>query len=261
MQRYISKPTNLLFLLIALFSISSRGQQRQELRGEVRDVSDLESIHVMNLNSRYNTITNQDGAFVIAAKANDTLMLSSVQYEVKKVVITQKVLDEQPLIVYLKEAINELDEVYLGPKLTGNLSSDLKNIKTERQLNFDDVGIPGFKGEHEEKIPNLVGQVITPVSVDVEGLYKYISGYYKKLKKRREWQQQNENVAALLVLYSSDFFSEAFQIPEHRTYDFLLFCLETSDMKNAFIKEDFAHVIAIFEAKAPVYRERFSSEE
>ena len=73
--------------------------------------------------------------------------------------------------------------MFLGNTLSGDLLKDVGSINTNEDFNFDDVGIPGFKGKPQEKIPNLVGQVITPLSVDLEALYKHITGYYKTLKK------------------------------------------------------------------------------
>ncbi len=152
--------------------------------------------------------------------------------------------------------VNELDEVFLGPKLTGNLETDLKNIKTEKQIDFYDVGIPGFRGEPEEKIPNLVGQVITPLSVDLEGLYKYMNGYYKKLKIKRKWEAENNTVVRIINFYTPAFFKEAYQIPENRLYDFLLFCIETTDIQTNFKKENYVKVVSVFEEKGVEYSNR-----
>ena len=46
--------------------------------------------------------------------------------------------------------VNELAEVYLGPNLSGDLEQDIKKIPVEDALKFDDVGIPGFKGNRKK---------------------------------------------------------------------------------------------------------------
>jgi len=250
------KKNKLLFLLFCICIISESYSQREQLQGTVTNKVDVEGIHVMNISSRYNTVTGTHGNFSIAIKKGDTLLFSSVNYVPKKVVISTEIIEKGILIVTLEDLINELDEVFLGPNLTGNLATDLKNIKTKKQIDFYDVGIPGFRGEPEEKIPNLIGQVITPLSVDFEGLYKHMSGYYKKLKMKRKWEAENNTVATLINFYTPAFFEEAYQIPENRLYDFLLFCIETTAIQTNFKKGNYVKVISVFEEKGIEYSNR-----
>ncbi|MDC8006061.1 hypothetical protein POV27_18560 [Aureisphaera galaxeae] len=249
--------TKYTFLLTFLFSSALFAQQKK-LYGKIENKKDMEGIHILNTSSRYNSVTNEIGEFFITVKPSDTLLVSSVTYVPEQVVVTQEVYEQGYISITLRDLVNELDEVFLGPNLSGDLERDLKNIEVEDQINFDDVGIPGFKGKAEEKIPNLVGQVITPFSVNVEGLYKYISGYYKKLKMRRKWESQNVLVSLLLYHYPQGYFNEAYQIPEERTYDFLLYCVETSNMQKYFDGGHHGQVMEIFEEKAAEYRKRLN---
>jgi hypothetical protein len=101
------------------------------LQGTIDNTTDVEGIHVLNTSSRYNTITNKNGNFSIKVAILDTLFISSVKYQPKQVVITKEIFEKEILIITLDELINELDEVVLGPNLTGNIEADLKKIKTE----------------------------------------------------------------------------------------------------------------------------------
>ncbi len=247
----------LLFWVLFLLPTLLLGQQKR-LYGKIENDKDVEGIHILNTSSRYNSVTNQQGEFFISAKPSDTLLVSSITFVPEQVIVTQAIYDEGFISITLTDLVNELDEVYLGPNLSGNLERDLKNIEVEDPINFDDVGIPGFKGKAEEKIPSLVGGVITPLSVNIEGLYKYISGYYKKLRLRRKWDAQNVLVSLLLYHYPQGYFSDAYQIPEDRTYDFLLYCVETSDMQKYFDGGNHALVMEIFEERATEYRKRMN---
>ncbi|MCB0457471.1 MAG: hypothetical protein KDC91_06975 [Flavobacteriaceae bacterium] len=232
--------------------------QEKRISGTIKNEIDVEGIHILNITSRYNTVTNGDGAFSIVVRSLDTLLISSIIYVPGKVVITPEIFEKGELFISLEPLVNELDEVFLGPKLTGNLELDIKTIKTEKQFNFDDVGIPGFKGVPQEKIPNLIGQVITPTAVNIEGLYKYLNGYYKKLKIKRKWQNENVTVSKILNTYDAAFFWESYQVPEDRVYDFLLFCIETSSLQTDFKNENYANVLAIFSEKGLIYNDRIS---
>lgn len=248
-----------LLLCFSLFLGSILSAQQITLKGKILNKVDAENIHILNISSSYNTISNSKGEFLINVAMNDTLLFSSLQYELEERIITKKIYQEQNIEITLQEKVNQLDEVVIGPRLSGNLESDLKNIKTKDPINFDDVGIPGFKGKPQEKIvPAVIATM--PTSVNIEALYKHISGYYRKLKTKRKWIAENHTIIAILNTYGVSFFEEAYKIPPNRVYDFLLFCIETTTLKPDFDKQNFAGVITIFKEQAAIYIVRFSIE-
>ncbi|QNJ96869.1 carboxypeptidase-like regulatory domain-containing protein [Constantimarinum furrinae] len=244
-------------LLLPLFMQA----QTQVLQGKVTNEIEVEGIHILNTSSRYNSITDAYGNFAITVKVNDTLVFSSVNYMPESLPVTPEIFEKGVMLVKLSEMVNELDEVVLGPNLSGNLLTDIKNIKTEDEFNFDDVGIPGFKGEPEEKIVPIVPYLGLATAVDLEALYKHLSGYYKKLRIQRKWDAQNSAVAHIISYYGPDFFSEAFKIPENRLYDFLLYCIETSSIQTDFNTQHYAGVLSVLEEKSVIYVERLSKKE
>jgi hypothetical protein len=250
---------NIYSLLICLFAILHLAAQEKSLQGKITNDADIDGIHVLNISSRFNTISNENGHFSINVKALDTLLFSSIKYMPEKVVVTETIFEKGVITVNLSELVNELDEVFIQPNLSGNISADLKKIKTTKQINFDDVGIPGFKGTPEEKIVPLYF-VITPVSVDIEALYKYISGYYKELKIRRRWELENNTIAKMLNYYTLPFFTTTFSIPENRVYDFLLFCAETTTIESDFKKQHYGSVLLTLDEKAKIYVERLAED-
>ena len=246
------------FLLI-FFAIFQLSAQEKSLQGKITNEADIDGIHVLNIASRYNTITNENGHFSINVKPLDTLLFSSIKYMPEKVVVTEAIFEKGVITVKLSELVNELDEVFIEPNLSGNIAADLKKIKTEKPINFDDVGIPGFKGKPEEKIVPLYF-VVTPTSINIEALYKYLPGYYKELKIRRSWEIENNAVAKMLNYYTIPFFTTTYGIPENRVYDFLLFCAETTTIESDFKKERYGSVLLVLDEKAKIYSERISEE-
>lgn len=251
---------NKLLFLLFITSLTCFSQEI-ELKGKITNATQVSGIHIMNQTSRRNSITNAEGDFIIQASKLDTLLISSIKYMPELVVVSEEFYNAGVIVIELKDLVNELDEVIVGHQLTGNMAVDVKNIKTEDAINFDDVGIPGFKGEPEEKIPALIGQVITPLSVNIEGLYKYMSGYYKTLRTQRKWQKENNTIARILTIYPSTFFEESYQIPEDRVYDFLLFCIESNSLQRDFNSENYVGVLGIFESLGKEYVSRLEKEE
>ena len=258
---WVLRKTKPCFTLLVGFSFVVSWGQQKEIQGQLTNQADIEGIHVLNRSSRKNTVTNTQGQFTIQAQPRDTLLISSINYMPEMVIVSDSIHASGRMEITLRDLVNELAEVFVGRKLSGHLINDAKNIKVEDTINFHDVGIPGFRGKPEEKIPKLLGQVITPLSIDVEGLYKYISGYYKVLKTQRQWEAENNMVAHLIHYYTPGFYQEAYGIPEDRLYDFLLFTIETTNIQHDFRHENFVGVLQALDRCGSEYASRLTKKE
>jgi len=250
--------SNFSIIVFCLFAIHISSAQYINLSGKITNDFDVEGIHILNKTSKINTVTNANGEFRIAIQINDTLLFSSVKYWLKELVVTKEIYQQGTIEITLVEIINELDEVLVGNTLTGNLAYDIKNIKTEEEINFDDVGIPGFKGVPQERIVPLAAAAF-PTNVNIEALYKHISGYYKKLKIKRKWTSENTVVAEIINYYGLPFFEDAYELPQNRVYDFMLFCVETSSIQSDFKRKNYAGVLNVFQTKSEIYIARISA--
>ncbi len=235
--------------------------QSVQISGQVINNSDVEGIHVLNKTAGISTITDQKGNFQIDVKINDTIWFASLQYMLKEVVVTARIIQDRQLMVQLLDAVNQLAEVRIGNLLSGDLRKDIGNVSVKEPLNFDDVGIPGFLGTPEEKIAPIVPGIGSFTRVDVEALYKHLSGYYKKLRLRRKWDGQNVTVLQILGIYGENYFKEAYNIPQERLYDFLLFCIEVTQLQRDINDKNFVNVLTIFEEKSTVYKSRLEAKE
>jgi len=249
-----------LLTLLIIWPALFYSQDRQiEINGKVTNQKEVEGIHVLNKTSRYNAITGAYGNFMISVKVNDTLIFSSIKYETKEVVVTPGDFERGIILVELQELVNELDEVFIGPDLTGLLKTDIEKIKVKDAKNFQDFGIPGFKGIPQERIVSLPSALF-PTSIQLEALYKHITGYYRKLRLRRMWDAQNQLVARIIDHYGIDFFKEAYQVPEDRVYDFILYCTENSSIGADFSRGNHAAVLEVFQKESAEYLSRISSQ-
>jgi len=79
---------NYIIISLSLLIFNLGNSQVKELNGEIIANEDLEGVHVLNTTSKTHSTTNQFGAFTILAKAQDTILFSSVQYKRKIVVVT-----------------------------------------------------------------------------------------------------------------------------------------------------------------------------
>ena len=108
------------FLLFFIWNFSfSQSDYRTWIRGKVlyRD-SNVISANVINNTSQEATITNEDGEFEIKVKLNDRLVFSSVQYQIRSMVITKDILQKSRIVIDVNEKVTELDEVVVSPENT-----------------------------------------------------------------------------------------------------------------------------------------------
>ena len=143
--------------------------------------------------------------------------------------------------VFLEQFVNQLDEVIVNSSgLSGNLSTDLLNSGVIEQLNFDDLGIPGYKGIRMENIPTntqLVTELLlAPLTggIDIERMYKWFTGYYKNLKKAREYINDYDLIDKIIKFYGQSFFIQEFDLKIDNIHNFV-----TSTYLNYPVEENF----------------------
>ena len=234
------------FLWAVLFvGFLGYAQNIEDFSGKVvSDSLEISGIHVVNKNSGATTITNSEGEFSIGAKTKDTILFSAVHIKLQALVLDSLVLSQPEINVYIEYAVNELQEVVVKPhNLTGNLADDVTTAPPP-PINFKDVGIPGFVGERREKIRysstgNLIlSTLLLPIMpLDIEGMYKQISGYNKRLRQSRKLNTQLLTVYRMIDYYGTDFLRREFTLGEDEVYGFVLACVENiPEMQNDYIK-------------------------
>lgn len=228
----------------------------KSFKGEVvSDSLNLSGIHIVNKNSGAKSITNEKGLFTIGVKKNDTIIISSIQIKPHIIVINQKVFDQDNVKVYVEPFVNQLENVVVKPhNLSGNLLNDMKDSGVRNPINFDDVGVPGYKGERAEKIVYkndtqiLINLLLLPIMpLDIEGVYKKLSGYYDNLKKKRMLDKQYVAIVGIMEFYGLVFFINNYNLEEDEVYEFVLGALENTNIEENFKTSDHGLVLKSFE--------------
>lgn len=244
---------SVLISLFTLFCGIITAQDYKLLNGKISHPNLIVAgIHVINADRGLAEITDIDGNFEISVAIGEELIFSGVQYKKRALIITSEIFALDEITVYLEAFINELDEVVVKPhNLSGSLISDLNNVK--EQINFDDAGIPGYKGVRKEKIVSgkslILSTLLLPISggINIDALYKHLSGYYKKLKKRRKLDAQFETVFSIIKFYGVYFFEENYALEQEEVYDFVLGCSENSQLIDYYKKDMHEQVVQVFE--------------
>jgi len=201
--------------IFCVLNCSFVAAQTIDLKGKVVANGDIDRIHVINKTAQKFTATNEYGEFEILASLNDTILVSGIQYQPKTVVVTPLIMQAKTVTVQLTDNINQLDEVIVGKVLTGDLLSDMKNSDAKADLNFYDVGIPGYTGKRKTQKERRLYEAdagksfyIAPlfVGINIHKILNKISGRTKKLKLIVRLEQQDACMEMAKAEFSDDIF-------------------------------------------------------
>ena len=221
--------------LFIVFGIHFISGQTVAVKGQIIADDEVDGIHILNNTSNTFTISNSKGEFSIPAKLKDTLLISGVSYELKKIVVGQNLINSKSLTIYLADKINVLDEVVVGKILTGDLSSDLANSGVQRGINFYDLGITGYTGKpktQSERRLYTAGD-FKPIhllallggSLPMDPIFNAISGRTKLLKNRVHLENQDQCILNIKSNLSQILFS-AHPLKEQYRNEFFYFCAD-----------------------------------
>ena len=219
------------FLLFAGISYG----QTTELSGTITGAEGVDGIHIVNKSRKEFATTNKSGVFKINVAIKDTLVISSIQYKLEILTITQQNINTKTLNITLETLINELDEVTVGKVLTGNLLDDMDNLGIEPDINFYDVGIPGYRGVRKTKSERLLHEAgefkpkmlwgVLMGGIPLNPILNGISGRTKELKQRVKLEAQEELMYTIKSKLSKDFFNNN-PLEDNLKMEFFYFCSE-----------------------------------
>ena len=206
----MKKITTLIFLLLNLFLFS---QERVPIKGKLiyRNIN-VVAANVVNNTAQTNTITDANGEFDIDVYLNDEIIFSSVQYQIKAVKITEKILNSKRLVVSINEKITELEEVVITP---------------DNQEKFLDLKEEEFKGydyvfdKSTKVVNNLTDDRQFTDGLNIVNIAKLISSIIGgKNQVEKEKLKASE---VLPYVFADDFFINDLNLRQDQILGFLIY--------------------------------------
>jgi hypothetical protein len=218
----------LFFFLLVIFS-SEIASQTQEITGEIKASGDVFGIHIINKTASKFAITDDNGVFEVLAKLNDTIIVSGLQYIPKEFIVTDIIMQTKNVTINLDDNVNVLDQVTVGEILTGDLMSDIENSDTKSDLNFYDLGIPGYTGpqktQRERRLYEATsGSGLLPLNPFIN----WVSGRTKRLKEQIVLEETSIAVNEAEALYSELLF-ETESLDASKRKEFFYFSADDPD--------------------------------
>ncbi|CAL2078712.1 CarboxypepD_reg-like domain-containing protein [Tenacibaculum sp. 190524A02b] len=226
------------FLLFCITTISSYAQtNRKPIYGVISDkIGVLPNVHIINLNSKQATYTNDYGAFKIPAKTTDSLRFSFIGYETKIVMLTETHFGIHENKFTIEKTTYTLDEVEVKKhNLLGSITSDIRKTPKDRRaealqktMDFSkvDMNIVEDDDHIDERVRPHVVRTDPNLAFIGAGTSVYLPfGYSKRLwALRKELALKQGMPAKLISELGEKFFFEDLQIPPERYYHFLEYC-------------------------------------
>lgn len=217
----------IIVFLLAVNLLSAQEISEIEIKGKVvSDAPDLENIYVINLKTDETAMTDKDGYFNLKTTVGDTLMFSAVQIKGKKIVISNRDVAKDLLLIVLDPVINRLDEVVvkkyknINAIALGIISPSTKSYTpAERKLRAATGA--DFKGNED----GTMG-----ASASLDPLLNWISGRTALLKKELEVEKKETLLEKLENQFGLSYYTDKLKIPKDFVKGFLYYAVEESDL-------------------------------
>lgn len=241
---------NLLVVMAILLSCNLFSQE-VNLKGKIGTTEDIdvEGINIYNLSTSKGTVTNVMGEFQIVVSINDSLAISAVHIQDKKIVIGAEQVKTKKIVINLSEKMNALSTVTIHRPLTGYLASDANIIPVKESITAKSMGLPNAD---LPKLTKSQRQLYTATTGPVDILVNALSGRTKMLKKQIELEKIAVLTLALLDKFPETYFTDGLKINKLEVYSFIFFCEDDPDYQRV-MKRNSMDIIEFLEKKSQEY--------
>ncbi|MDO9038951.1 MAG: hypothetical protein Q7U59_11455 [Lutibacter sp.] len=213
------------------------------------------NVHIVNLNSKLGTVSNDGGEFEMLVSLNDILLFSSIEYERKEIIITDNFIKYKKLVVELIPSVNELNEVFIEG-LTGNLNYDIKKVPNDTVRKHSFFLKPG---DLKKALPPdthgfLKAPNVNPFAMGGGSIPIPDARYEAEQALKREISRKKQFPSKIVKQFGLAYFTDKLLIPEDKIDHFLAYC-ENRNIINEFYKNNLLEVIQILREESKSYHE------
>jgi len=250
-------------LLLLLITMGFSQNERVHIKGKITYLDiPIENVNISNLTSHFGETSNSTGEFEIFVKENDTLKVSHLEYQTKKIIISKKNIEEKTLNIALKEMTNYLNTVNLkSHDLTGNLVKDVQNNTNDTIAKKHDLieemmrmaKMPSNK-DYETNFEKPPMNNVDPVGNFGAGGAVGIPIPDKANDFRRKLRAKKSFPNKLISDLGEDFFTKELKIPKDRIYHFITFC-ESRNIRILYKSNKIIQLITVLKEESEKYNE------
>ena len=221
---------NKLLFAFVVFSIVPNATSAQEIRKTLKGkisalANNLHGVYVINQQTEKDATTEENGYFLIAAKAGDTLMFSSTNFNAKKMAVQETDFEKGLLVVRLEPTMQQLAEVEVFQYK--NINAVALGIIPKGQKTYTPA---------ERKFKTATGydaQIGLNTSVTLDPIFNLLSGKTAELRKNIEVERKERLLAQIDYLYETDYFVKKLELPVEQVKGFQFYIVENPSFVSA----------------------------
>mgnify|MGYP005990166795 FL=1 len=223
------------------FQFTQAQQNSIEINGTILNAysKEVQNAHIINQTTKVGTISNNNGTYKLVVKLGDWIRVSHVNYHSKQFRITKSMIKNKHALTYIKQVLNQLEEVKLKKKLKGILSLDrtdkIKDSLPRIDKDFYDFSKMDFTAVDKaikkvNKMKELNSAIqntdptrkFAPITLISAGIPDKSSVRKKALRKSLNYKL---NLPYLMIReFKEAFFVETLKIPKGKIFQFLDYC-------------------------------------
>ena len=250
------------FLLVTLVKTTGFSQKISFLKGIVNSFNQpVSNVNIYNKNAKLGEVTNENGKFEILVRLNDTLIISSIQFETIKLIVNPSIYKNKFVKINLSPKVVQLKEIYLK-HLTGSLLSDIKTVPkdTSPKVNFSlkgvDLKAKPIENSYDLSKPPNAESFTNPIQMNGVGASARIPNFaYEKEKKQKALLQEKKEFPEKIVqLLGTTFFTKTLKIKQENIPNFLSYC-EFRNIIELYNSNQYFEVIKILKEESISYND------
>ena len=200
----IKNHLQILFLLLCQLVVS---QNDSIIKGKIVVASNSnDGVTIVNISNKTNTISGNGGYFVIKAKVNDTLLFSSLQFDVIKLKMTPTDFGQNLLFIKMTPRSKLIEKVIITNQ----------TVITAESLGLVPKGQKRYTVA-ERRMSSGGG------GIGIGGLINLFTGYKKELKRNLEIEKKEMLIEKIRNQFEKAYFIKTLQIPENNIDGFLYY--------------------------------------
>lgn len=219
-------------LFLSFFNVVF-SQSKSVLKGSITYLdTPITNVHIHNLTTNFGEISDGNGHFEISVRKNDTLKVSHLEYQSKKIIITDEILQNKNFSIELKIMTNYLNTVILKKhNLSGILLTDAKDYTNDtiskKHSLIEEMMRLAKMPSNNDYISNLEQPIMNNVNPIGDGMSIASVGIPIKDKAnilRKKLREKKNFPDKLIKLFGKDYFINDLKIPEEKIYNFITYC-------------------------------------
>ncbi len=244
--------TRLLLFLPLLISLQIFGQS-ETLRGKIiADSLQGYAINIINFTKEIGTTNDEQGFFEIPASPRDSIVFSSVQYQIRSIIVKQDQIEDKKITIVLHPVVQQLEQVKVSTtELSGNLDKDVGVVELQPFVDNKILGLPFSDKPQPTKAER---RIYTARSGIIDRPINYLSGKLKKLKRIKALEDLDAIVQRGETTFNTAFFVDELKLSEDLITDFMYYCAEDEYFANLLENSKRLTLVEFFQKKVTSYK-------